>query len=111
MLLGRNSVPLNVARTERLIPAHLRKALIARDKGCARCGRPPRWCRGHHVTHWADGGDTCLENCVLLCDACHRLIHHSDWEVRIIDGIVEFIPPAYRDPERRPIRGINQLAA
>ncbi|WP_163569162.1 HNH endonuclease signature motif containing protein [Fodinicola feengrottensis] len=67
--------------------------------------------RRHHVVHWADGGHTCLENCVLLCDACHRLIHHSDWEVRIIDGTVEFIPPAYRDPERRPIRGINQLAA
>nr|WP_163569100.1 DUF222 domain-containing protein [Fodinicola feengrottensis] len=53
MILGRNSVPLNVGRTERLIPIQLRKALIARDKGCAKCGRPPRWCRA--ATTWSTG--------------------------------------------------------
>ncbi|WP_390623893.1 HNH endonuclease [Fodinicola feengrottensis] len=63
------------------------------------------------MQHWADGGHTCLENCVLLCDRCHRLVHHGGWDVRIVDGIVEFLPPAYVDRERRPIRGINQLAA
>ncbi|GAA1720806.1 HNH endonuclease signature motif containing protein [Fodinicola feengrottensis] len=111
MVLGSDSVPLDVGRNERLITPALRKALIARDKGCARCGRPPRWTRGHHVQHWADGGATFLENCVLLCDRCHRLVHHGGWDVRIVDGIVEFLPPAYVDRERRPIRGINQLAA
>ncbi|GAA1671547.1 HNH endonuclease signature motif containing protein [Fodinicola feengrottensis] len=111
IVLGSDSVPLDVGRNERLITPALRKALIARDKGCARCGRPPRWTRGHHVQHWADGGATCLENCVLLCDRCHRLVHHGGWDVRIVDGIVEFLPPAYVDRERRPIRGINQLAA
>ncbi|GAA1699775.1 HNH endonuclease signature motif containing protein [Fodinicola feengrottensis] len=111
MVLGSNSVPLDVGRNERLITPALRKALIARDKGCARCGRPPRWTRGHHISHWADGGHTCLENCVLLCDRCHRLVHHGGWDVRIVDGIVEFLRPAYVDRERRPIRGINQLAA
>ncbi len=111
MVLGSDSVPLDVGRNERLITPALRKALIARDEGCARCGRPPRWTRGHHICHWADGGATCLENCVLLCDRCHRLVHHGGWDVRIVDGIVEFLPPAYVDRERRPIRGINQLAA
>ncbi|GAA1714822.1 HNH endonuclease signature motif containing protein [Fodinicola feengrottensis] len=110
MVLGSDSVPLDVGRNERLITPALRKALIARDKGCARCGRPPRWTRGHHVQHWADGGHTCLDNCVLLCDRCHRLVHHGGWDVRIVNGIVEFLPPAYVDRERRPIRGINQLA-
>ena len=70
IVLKSNGQPLNVGREARLVPPHLRKALILRDKGCAfhNCSRPPRWTRGHHIKHWADGGETSLENCVLLCD-------------------------------------------
>jgi hypothetical protein len=33
------------------------------------------------VKHWADGGETSLENCVLLCRHHHRLIHEGGWTV------------------------------
>jgi len=56
----------------------------------------------HHITHWADHGETCLENCVLLCSYHHTLIHHSGWEVHMIDGLPWFTPPAWLDPRRRP---------
>jgi hypothetical protein len=60
---------------------------------------------GHHVRSWADGGDTSLANSVLLCGHHHREIHHGSWRVTIAnDGHPEFTPPAYIDPERRPIR-------
>ena len=33
----------------------------------------------HHITHWADGGATSLDNLVLLCGHHHRTIHHTPW--------------------------------
>jgi 5-methylcytosine-specific restriction protein A len=32
------------------------------------------------------------------------LLHHSEWIVRIRDGLPEFVPPAWIDHERRPRR-------
>jgi hypothetical protein len=106
MVLTTDSLPIDVARKERLIPWQLRKALNERDKGCAyhNCPRPPRWCNGHHIISWIDGGETTLENCVLLCEFHHRLIHHGDWTVQMTAGRPEFVPPSYVDPERRPLR-------
>ncbi|WP_433281388.1 DUF222 domain-containing protein [Pseudonocardia xinjiangensis] len=104
VVLNGKGQPLDVGRATRTIPDGLRRAIAARDRGCAGCGRPPSWCEVHHITAWQDGGDTALHNCVMLCRACHRLQHHSEWEVRIRDGLPELIPPAWIDPQRRPRR-------
>ena len=78
--------------------------VVVRDRGCARCGRPPSWWEAHHIVAWKHGGPTCLENVVLLCRACHRLVHHAGWDVKLIDGVAEFFPPTWVDPGRRPRR-------
>jgi Domain of unknown function (DUF222)/HNH endonuclease len=96
--------PLDVGRAKRTVPDGLRRAVAARDRGCARCGRPPSWCEVHHIIPWENGGETALSNCVMLCKTCHRLIHHTDWIVRLRDGLPEFIPPAWIDPDRQPRR-------
>jgi len=95
VVLDGTSQVLDVGRERRSISGAIRRALVVRDKGCAfpGCGRPPRWCHAHHVIHWADGGKTCLENSVLLCPHHHRLIHHSEWTVRIKEGHPVFVPP------------------
>ncbi|MEV0269257.1 DUF222 domain-containing protein [Hamadaea sp. NPDC050747] len=106
-VLGGDGQVLDVGRARRLIDGPLRRALVLRDKGCAfpGCDRPPQWCHGHHLKAWADGGDTCLANSVLLCAFHHREIHHGHWEVRIRpDGFPEFLPPTFIDPQRRPVR-------
>jgi len=97
---------LDLGRERRLFSGHLRRALVVRDRGCAfpACDRPPRWCDGHHVKHWLDGGRSALSNGVLLCGFHHRLIHRGDWQVRIRNGIPEFIPPSYVDEARTPLR-------
>jgi hypothetical protein len=99
---------LDVGRERRVFTGPLRRALILRDRGCAfpGCDRPARWCVGHHVEHWADGGLTRLNNAVLLCGHHHRVIHQGEWKVRInrTDGLPEFIPPRYIDPGQRPHR-------
>ncbi|MCG5447185.1 HNH endonuclease [Micromonospora sp. NIE79] len=106
-VLGATGQVLDVGRQRRLITGPLRRALILRDRGCAfpGCDRPPRWCHAHHIRHWADGGDTSLDNAVLLCGHHHRHLHHSDWTVHLAgDGHPEFVPPAWLDPEQLPRR-------
>jgi hypothetical protein len=106
-VLDTAGMPLDLGRTRRLFTSAQRRALILRDGGCAfpGCDRPAQWCECHHCVHWADGGPTDLGNGVLLCGHHHRLIHTSAWAVRIAaDGLPEFIPPAFIDPQRRPRR-------
>jgi hypothetical protein len=95
-------------RALRLVPAHIRKAVVARDRCCAfpGCDRPASWCEVHHVAHWTrDHGETKLDNLVLLCGRHHRTVHHTEWQVRIAaDGLPEFLPPAWIDPQRTPRR-------
>jgi hypothetical protein len=54
-----------------------RRALAARDLGCAArgCTRPPAFCDAHHLTARADGGATTMANLVLLCQRHHVLWH------------------------------------
>ena len=104
-VLGGGSEPLDVGRAMRTVPLSLRRALVARDRGCAfpGCDRPPGLCQAHHCRHWVDGGDTSVDNCVLLCETHHRHVHCTGWEILIHPGYVEFIPPTIIDPDRRPL--------
>ena len=106
IVMDEHGSPLDLGRSTRTANRKLRRALVARDGGCAfrGCGRPAAWCDAHHIQHWADGGATDFDNLVLLCRFHHRLIHHSEWEVVMgPDRHPWFIPPARVDPLRRPI--------
>ena len=72
---------LDVGRRTRTIPPALRRALETRDRGCRFPGCGLRFTDGHHVKHWAEGGETKLENLVLLCRHHHRLVHEGGWTV------------------------------
>ncbi len=106
-----DGVPLNLGRTSRTVSKKQRRALIARDHGCAfpGCGAPPAHCEGHHVKHWADGGPTDLDNLVLLCRYHHTLLHHSHWDVEIgADRHPWFTPPSTVDPYKKPVSAHNR---
>ncbi|WP_271214885.1 HNH endonuclease signature motif containing protein [Pseudonocardia halophobica] len=106
VVLDGTGVPLDVGRVSRTVPDGLRRAVTVRDSGCAfpGCDRPPSWCEIHHVREWQHGGPTSLGNLVMLCTVHHRLIHHSHWEVRMVDGLPEFLPPSWIDRTRTPRR-------
>ena len=72
---------LDVGRKTRTIPPALRRALEARDRGCRFPGCGLRFADAHHVTHWAEGGETSQDNCLLLCRHHHRLVHEGGWKV------------------------------
>jgi hypothetical protein len=84
-----------------------RTALRVRDGGCVwpGCDRPSSWTNAHHVLHWAHGGDTDLENLVLLCHRHHWSVHEGGWRLVTADKRrVLAIPPssAYRPSARAP---------
>jgi Domain of unknown function (DUF222) len=104
IVLGSHGEPLDVGRLTRVIPTAIRRALVARDQGCAfpGCDRPASWCDAHHCKHWSDGGDTALCNLCLLCSHHHDVVHHDGWDITMIDGMPWFIPPPWIDPDRTP---------
>ena len=76
MLREANEPFLYVGRDYRVVPPRLRRALEHRDGHCAfpDCRVNVRRCRAHHVQHWEHGGNTDLDNCVLLCEKHHRSV-------------------------------------
>lgn len=87
--------PLSVGHATRVIPPHIRTALVVRDKGCRfpGCDRPPQWTDGHHIQHWVDGGPTELTNLLLLCRRHHRFVHEKRWRVWPDEHGVPLITP------------------
>lgn len=69
--------PLDIGRKTRVIPEHIRTALVIRDGGCIYpyCDNPPGWAHAHHVEHWVNGGRTSLDNLALLCSKHHHQVH------------------------------------
>lgn len=77
---GPDGTPLSIGRRRRTVPASIRRALERRDGGCQfpGCGAR-RWVDAHHVEHWVDGGETSLDNLVLLCHHHHKLLHEGGY--------------------------------
>ena len=106
VLLGSEGRILDIGRTTRIFPPHIRKAITARDQGCAfpGCTIPAPWCEAHHITYWSHGGSTSTSNGTLLCSSHHHLIHKEQWQIQVKTGIPWFIPPPHIDPHQKPQR-------
>jgi hypothetical protein len=91
---GHRGPVLNVGRRTRTISPALRRALDVRDRGCRFPGCGLRFTEAHHVVHWADGGETSLDNTLLLCRYHHRLVHEDGWRIEWWGAG----RPAFRDP-------------
>ena len=104
VLLGSEGRILDIGRTTRIFPPHIRKALNARDQGCAfpNCTIPASWCEAHHITYWSRGGPTSTDNGVLLCSHHHHLIHKEQWKITTTHNTPMFIPPPHIDPTQTP---------
>lgn len=95
----------DLGRRQRLFSRAQRRALVYRDRGCVfpGCDRGPKWCDGHHLKPWEDGGLTDLINGVLLCRRHHRLVHRG-WRLERdhLTGIVTATSPDGRTFHRQP---------
>jgi hypothetical protein len=84
----RDGQVIGAGRSTRQINRRLRRALEHRHPTCAvpGCGAT-RGLHAHHIRHWEDGGETELDNLVLVCPHHHRL-HHR--------GVITITGPADR---------------
>jgi len=74
--------PLNVGRKTRTVPTAIKRALWARDQGCVFPGcNNNRFVDAHHIQHWSAGGETSLDNLLLLCTRHHRLVHEGGFAI------------------------------
>src|SRR5690242_1682760 len=80
--LGGPSLPLDIGYSE-TVPAGIRNAVRLRGKHCewpGGCRQPAGACQVHHTRHKADGGETSVKGCVLLCWYHHQvMIHQRGW--------------------------------
>ena len=82
-----NDEPLTIGRRSRSVPPAIRRALTARDRHCQFPGcSAARYLHAHHIVHWAHGGETALDNLVLLCGHHHRLVHEGGFCVHRLSG-------------------------
>jgi hypothetical protein len=95
---------LNIGRKSRSIPPATRRALQRRDGGCRFPGcNCTRFVDAHHVVHWADGGETNMDNLVLLCRRHHRLVHEGGFGVGCNSaGTITFTYPDGREMATGP---------
>lgn len=93
LLENERGEPLNIGRKRRSVPPAIRRAMSSRDHGCRFPGcTHTRYVDGHHIQHWANGGETKLSNLVSLCRFHHRLVHEGAVAVQVLDdGALRFL--------------------
>ena len=85
-LVASVSLPLDIGAAADTIPAHLRRAVTARDRHCRfpGCHQPPAACHPHHLIPRAHGGRTSLAGLLLLCSFHHLIaVHRWGWGITL----------------------------
>ncbi|WP_374455735.1 DUF222 domain-containing protein [Nocardioides sp.] len=93
VVLGGESLPLDLGRARRLFSPGQRKALLLRDQTCRAegCDTPGTWSEAHHLDPWLAGGPTDLHNGILLCSHHHHRAHDLTYRVeRLPNGDLRF---------------------
>lgn len=90
--------PLYLGRSKRIATADQRIVLHNRDRGCTApgCHIPGYLTEVHHVTEWATGGLTNVDELTFACKTDHRKLTTGGWTTRKLQtGATEWIPPPH----------------
>ena len=78
----KNGEPTNIGRKSRVWPAAMVRAIKDRDQVCVWPGCiQSRHLHIHHIKHWADGGETSVNNGACLCSHHHTLVHEGGYSL------------------------------
>jgi hypothetical protein len=98
---------LNVGRKSRIVPERIRRALRERDGVCQYPGcQESEYVDAHHIQHWAEGGETKLDNLVTLCRFHHRQLHRGCFDIRLNGVSAEILAPKDVHAQKAP-RGLG----
>ncbi|GAA1871089.1 hypothetical protein GCM10009715_17480 [Paeniglutamicibacter psychrophenolicus] len=102
-VLGTESQPLDLGRTQRFFNRAQRRAMMLRDRGCINpgCSMAGHRCEANHIKPWYLGGETNLANGALLCPACHASFHAGHFKIVVVNSIPYVLQNKARDPEQR----------
>jgi hypothetical protein len=94
---------IDVGRKRRTVPPAMRRALAFRDRSCRFPGCGATICDAHHIRHWAAGGNTDMDNLLLLCRHHHAAVHEGGYKVELrADGRPRFLHPMGWEIEQAP---------
>lgn len=112
VVFGQRSEVLDVGRRYRTATPAQARAIIARDRHCQfpGCSQTYTSSRLHHARYWENGGETDLNNLVMVCWHHHSVIHQEQitaihyengWEFVDAGGKVIVDPSDRREPAER----------
>jgi len=102
LVVDADSEPLDLGRSTRLFTPAQRRAVIARDGGCAwdGCAMPARYCEVHHLDWWDDDhGHTATRRGALVCPFHHHELHRHHLD--LVRHEPDHPPPRPDDPPPR----------
>src|SRR5690606_30714411 len=103
LVIAADSEPLDLGRSQRVFTPAQRRAVIARDGGCAweGCAMPARYCEVHHLDWWdADHGHTDVSRGVLVCVFHHHELHRHHLDLVRVEATGPPDDPGERPPDR-----------
>ena len=104
VILDDDGRTVNLGRTQRFHTSRQRALIATRDGGCLAtdCDRPPSWCEFHHINEFSLGGDTSVEDGVMLCRHHHLMIHNNRWKITRIGHRYWLVPPPDKHIDQTP---------
>lgn len=102
-VLGTESRPLDLGRSQRFFSRAQRRAMALRDRGCINpgCTMAAHRCEANHIQPWYLGGKTDLSNGALLCPTCHACFHSGHFKIVVLKSIPYVLQNKAIDPEQR----------
>ena len=92
--------PTNIGRKSRLWPAAMSRAIKDRDQHCQYPGcTKTHQLQIHHITHWADGGVTSIENGVAICGYHHTMLHEGGHVIQQVEGNAQQMHKQFTDQQ------------
>ncbi len=110
LVTGPGDTIVNYGRQARTVSDTQFDLLVARDHGCRILGCPvgPDGCDAHHTVHWANNGNTDLDDLALVCWGHHHLLHEQHWKLEPLGaGHFQLTDPTGQvHPLRPPMIGL-----
>ena len=105
--LTSNGEPMSIGRKSRICPTTMARTIKERDQHCQFYGcTKTHHLQIHHLVHWADGGETSVENCASLCSYHHHLVHEGGYTIEHASNSEKLINEQFEQQRHTDVAGL-----